>query len=202
MEPKGGERLHPAPGADRNRIEMDKAKWRTIPGFTKIGILGKSYGTSGEMRLRVDPGFEEDVLNAQYLFVDIAGSRIPFEIDRIRVAKDVLITFANVDDRDEAINLAGNDILLPEDEIDADKDPTPPSDLRFGHFVGFTITDNETSERVGVIVDIQEFPQQEMAIVKRGDAEVMIPLHEDLIVSVDEPGKHLVMDLPHGLLDL
>lgn len=179
---------------------MNKAKWRTIPGFTKVGILGKSYGTSGELRLRVDAGHEEDVIKAQFLFVDIHGSKVPFAIESMRAAKDVLITFSNVDDRDDAVHISGNEIYLPEDEIESRFIPT--TDFRFGHYVGHTIIDNESSNEVGKIQSIREFPQQEMAIVVRGGQEIMIPLHEDLIISADDEEGILVMDLPEGLVEL
>jgi 16S rRNA processing protein RimM len=45
-------------------------------------------------------------------------------------------------------------------------------------------------------------PQQEMAFVIHNGREVLIPLNESLIVSVDRENKTLLMDLPEGLLDM
>jgi 16S rRNA processing protein RimM len=44
-------------------------------------------------------------------------------------------------------------------------------------------------------------PQQEMAFLDYRGREVLIPLNEQLIISIDETQKHILMDLPEGLLD-
>ncbi len=41
-----------------------------------------------------------------------------------------------------------------------------------------------------------------MAFVIHNGREVLIPLNESLIVSVDRENKTLLMDLPEGLLDM
>jgi 16S rRNA processing protein RimM len=45
-------------------------------------------------------------------------------------------------------------------------------------------------------------PQQEIAVVVYQNKEVLIPLNEKLIVSIDEDKKVILMDLPEGLLTL
>jgi 16S rRNA processing protein RimM len=63
------------------------------------------------------------------------------------------------------------------------------------------VTDKTTGP-AGVITEVVEMPQQEMAFVLHHGREVLIPLNESLIISIDRENKTLLMDLPEGLLDM
>jgi ribosomal 30S subunit maturation factor RimM len=67
-------------------------------------------------------------------------------------------------------------------------------------WIGFTIYDKE--QIVGIIDDIEIFPQQIMASVNINKKMVLIPLVEELITTVDENQKKLIMDLPDGILTI
>ncbi|MEO0779705.1 MAG: 16S rRNA processing protein RimM, partial [Bacteroidota bacterium] len=73
--------------------------------------------------------------------------------------------------------------------------------LEYQRCVGFLLTDVQTGP-VGTIVEILEYPQQEMAVVRQEAREWLIPLHAGLIHELDEAERVLRMDLPEGLLDL
>ena len=45
-------------------------------------------------------------------------------------------------------------------------------------------------------------PQQHLAIVDYRGREVFIPLHPDIVVSLDEKAKKITLRLPGGLLEL
>jgi len=73
--------------------------------------------------------------------------------------------------------------------------------LIYQKYVSFEISDKTLGE-IGVIEEIIEYPQQEMAAVTYKDKEVLIPLNDQLIVKIDLDGKRIEMDLPEGLLAL
>ena len=52
----------------------------------------------------------------------------------------------------------------------------------------------------GVIEDIQIFPGQVMAMIRRKGQLVMIPLADALINEVSEAQKRIYMSLPEGIL--
>ncbi|MEM6699798.1 MAG: hypothetical protein AAF599_15455 [Bacteroidota bacterium] len=55
---------------------------------------------------------------------------------------------------------------------------------------------------IGVIEEVIEMPQQEMAVINYKDKEVLIPMNEDFILEILEEEKILKVELPEGLLDL
>ncbi len=173
--------------------------WRTIPGFVRVGICGKTHGTDGEIKLRIDQGREEDCLSSAFLFIDITGSKVPYAIDGIRRTGDLLVSFADVNDNTMASKFVGREVFIPSDEID--KEPLEvPSTLEFYFLTGMKMY--ASGEYIGLIEEVREFPQQEMAVVQHKGSEILIPLNQSLIVSVDEPANRVEMILPEGLLEL
>ena len=55
---------------------------------------------------------------------------------------------------------------------------------------------------LGAIEAIIEYPQQEMAALTIEGKAVLIPLNEQLIISIEAETKVIRMDLPEGLLAL
>ena len=62
--------------------------------------------------------------------------------------------------------------------------------------------DNEEMEveEVGEITDFIDIPNNPCIEVETKNGAVMIPLHEDLILSVDPENLEIVMQIPAGLL--
>jgi len=54
---------------------------------------------------------------------------------------------------------------------------------------------------IGTIDEVLEMPQQEMAFLKYKGRDVLVPLNEQFIQSVDEGNRRVMVDLPDGLLD-
>jgi 16S rRNA processing protein RimM len=56
---------------------------------------------------------------------------------------------------------------------------------------------------VGTIIDVIENPGQLLMNVRiKKDKEILIPLHEDLIIRIDNKKKIIKMDLPQGLIEI
>ena len=68
-------------------------------------------------------------------------------------------------------------------------------------WIGFNIIDS-SNHKSFEILRIEEFPQQLMAVVKKNDMEVYIPLNNEFISEIDDENETILMDLPEGLLDL
>jgi len=67
--------------------------------------------------------------------------------------------------------------------------------------VGFTAVDVDEGE-LGEITDVQEYPKQFIASVNYKNCEVLFPLNEDIIKSIDVVKEIVLVNLPEGLLDI
>jgi 16S rRNA processing protein RimM len=167
-----------------------------------IGLVRKPHGTKGEMKFTIEDPFFDDFLDASEVFIKMRGSILPFAIESIRGENDTIVRLREVDSIESALLLAGKEVFLLSENL-ADMLQLLNSEAETDHsdLAGFEIHD-ETEGQVGLISEVIEMPQQEMAIVKRGKKEILIPLNEDFILRIDASAKIVFMDLPEGLLDL
>ncbi|MDX1406855.1 MAG: ribosome maturation factor RimM [Saprospiraceae bacterium] len=174
------------------------SRWETIQTFTSVGVLGKAYGAGGEIRIRVDDAFLDRVMSAQFLFVRRSGSYVPYEVEGWRTARGLVVKLYGIDDAGAAALVAGDEVSLAgrhaaDLTIDADG-------LTYAHLIGFTVSDATLGE-LSVILDIQAYPQQEMAVISYQDKQVLIPLNPTFILHIDPQQRIISVDLPDGLLD-
>ena len=140
-------------------------------------------------------------MNAEILMIDIKGRPTPFFIEDIRFGNNIIAKFEDVNTPEAAMSISNKEIslresdLIPDDEREIEIETMP-----YEHCIGYTIV-NE-GETVGVIDNIVEYPQQEMAILNYKNKEVLVPLNQHFIKKVDDKNKVIEMVLPEGLLDL
>ena len=75
------------------------------------------------------------------------------------------------------------------------------SDDRYEKWIGYTFIDEELG-LIGKIEQILSLPGHFTALIMHDEKEVLIPLHESLIVRINKEKKELVFNLPSGLLNL
>lgn len=173
-----------------------------MKGYTKIGKTGSTHGAEGELKVSILDQYLEDVLLAGLVFLKVEGQAIPFFPLRFRPGKSLIMKVEDVDTPEEAARLVGLDILLrPEDMRPNEERDLPQDGPEYAYLSGYLLYDEVRGE-VGVIREVVEYPQQEMAVVDQGSTELLIPLHSHLIISVDRQENHILMRLPEGILDL
>lgn len=174
--------------------------WRTIPGFIQVGILGTTHGATGEMKFHVDDRYFDECLEVQFLFVEIEGDKVPFEVEGFRATQDLLVKFQRVGDPSDAADLIGCRVYLPSDEL-GKKRQREASGLNYINLDGMHLIDEEAGD-LGIIKEIRAFPEQEMAVITYRGNEVLVPLNDTFIQKVDEAARSVYVSLPKGLLDL
>lgn len=163
--------------------------------FVKIGTILKPVGTSGELKVEIGDEFIEDFVASPHIFVKINGAYVPYFIENIRENNYILFKMEEVDSPEAASRFTLKDIFLRE------KDLRETETIRESSKTGW-IDFEIWNENVlaGVIEDIQIFPGQVMAMMRRKGQLVMIPLADALINEVSEAQKRIYMSLPEGIL--
>jgi len=163
--------------------------------LVKIGFISKTHGFNGLVKLGVDEHFEEALTKAKFLFLSIDSYQIPFYIEKIELSNTITCKLEDVDSKESAQQYVGTAISLERKFV-----PDIEDNEEYNFLQGYMVLNRE--EQIGVLKEVQEFPEQLMAIIIAGEGELMIPLHENLIRNIDNVKKQLVFDLPEGLLDL
>lgn len=171
--------------------------------LTAIGYTRKTYGLQGLLKLRIEEQFLEDFLQAEVVFITQKGHPLPFFIEEVVEKGQLMVKLEEVDTKEAAQALTSCELFLRDKDILPDDERTyfPTSDLQFAFLVDYQLEDL-TKGLIGPILDVLEYPQQEMALVNYQSKELLIPLNEQLIASIKEEQKIIQVDLPEGLLDL
>ncbi|MBK8492182.1 MAG: 16S rRNA processing protein RimM [Saprospirales bacterium] len=170
--------------------------------YVQIGFTQKTHGVEGELRIFIEDNYVEDFLDSDALFIGVSGQIVPYFIEYIRGANDDILKLEDVASKEEAQKLTSSPVYLREadltPEINRDSTPYAP---QYEYLEGFEAVDKEKGS-LGPILRVEEFPHQEMAVVSYQGREALVPLHDQIIDSIDKKKKVIRFILPEGLLDL
>ena len=171
-----------------------------MENLLKIAKVSKSDGTDGAVVFSFLSFEPDDLEISEPVFVHFDGLPVPFFIESFvrRGANKAVVRLNDIRSFDDAEELVGKEVYV-KDEGEYEDEPD---------FIGWTV---ETSVAVlGKVTDFLDIPGNSCIEVTPdgGDPEapgtekgaVIIPLHEDFIVSADPATRTLVMSLPEGLL--
>ena len=159
--------------------------------FVEIGHTKKSHGVQGWLRVLIEPQYLEDIFEASALFISMSGQPVPYFIDGFDTKNELLVKLEDIDSKEAAAELSGKTILLRSKDLIPEEERNfilEEESLEFAFLIGFEIEALDKGS-IGRIQEVLDFPQQEMAIVDLHGKELLIPLHNDFIQSINEDQK-------------
>ena len=175
------------------------ARFPAVTDYFLLGKVLKSHGTGGQLRLLVEDKYKPYIKAGEFLFFDLDGAKVPYEIIGTDDDAHFVIALSGVDRKEMSDGLSGKECWVPV-ELVKKHHLKAPAQLR-DKWSDYTITDVDT-KRSYIILRTEEFPQQLMAVVNVDEAERYIPLNDQLILHIDKETKSIHMQLPEGLLGL
>lgn len=168
-----------------------------IPSLLQIAQVLKSNGTEGEVVVNFRDISPLDIEKEEPMFIYDDGLPVPLFIESIRPkgTSKALVKFEGVDSLLDAEELCTRGALYVEEDLYEFEDESSLPDLE-----GWTLL-GEDGEKVGAISGLEDIPGNPCIYVKVPSGEErMIPLHEDLILGMDEGSRTIQMALPEGLI--
>ena len=149
------------------------------------------------MKVKVDPFYLEDLLDQEAIFLETSSGPLPYFIQSIEaIAEDMaLLQLEDVDTKEKASALARTALIVPadgEEIVDAEE---------WNDIVGYFLVDKNMG-LIGKIDQLVEMPQQILAELHYQGKEILVPMHDDLILEVDDLEKKIIMELPEGYFDI
>jgi len=169
--------------------------------LVKIGHTKKTYGYQGALKVFVEDHFLDDFLEAEVVFLEIVGQKIPHFVKQIENEHQLLLSFEDSDTKEAAKRLTNKPLFMRRGDLSDELEAPLNELLILQQFIGFTIVDQKAGE-VGVVEDIIEMPQQYFAVVQYKGNEALIPINDQFLIGADPEKQILDMDLPEGLLEL
>ena len=162
----------------------------------------KSNGTDGELVMGFREIAPEDINLQEPVFIVFDGLPVPFYIESFskRGNTKALVRLTGICSMEDVEEITGKAVYIEEDQL-------PEMSLEedgFAALVGWMLLtpaeDEEALIEVGEITDFLDIPNNPCIDVETENGAVMIPLHEDLILSIDPEYQEIIMQIPAGLI--
>jgi 16S rRNA processing protein RimM len=136
---------------------------------------------------------------AELLFVEIDEIEVPFFITpksfRKKSSTTATILLDDIETTDHAEELVGHKIYLPETFR------PEPDEEDLSSLTGFKVIDHKHGE-IGIMDELLDFKANPVLRVLQGETEILIPVHEDIVKSIDVRRRTIRIKAPEGLIDL
>jgi len=163
-----------------------------------IGKIVATFGVKGELILLHALGKKTIFKKGDVLFIEFTkNAPLPFfvEASKARTSEESLVLLESITNKETAHKFIGKKVWVP--EIDFKKLAAKQSAISL---LGMLIVDN--GKPLAAIEEIIEQPHQILVKITLQNKEVLIPLHEEVIVKADKKNNQLHVILPDGLLDV
>lgn len=164
-----------------------------------LGKIVKKYSFKGELLVKLDTDDPSTYTKMESVFIDKNKSLIPFFIERSSLHKSTLlrVKFEDIDSEEDADKLLKSELYLPLEFL-----PQLTGNKFYYHeIVGFEAEDLSFG-LVGIVKGVNDTTNQAILEIDRNDSEILIPLIDDFIKSVDREQKKIILEVPEGLIDI
>ncbi|MBS4059024.1 MAG: 16S rRNA processing protein RimM [Bacteroidetes bacterium] len=163
-----------------------------------FGKVIKTHGILGGISIRIDADQPEVYKQLTMIFIEINKKLIPYFIQSLNInSNKAYVKLQDVDTIEKALELAGNEIFLPLELL-----PKLSGNRFYFHEVpGYKVID-ESFGLIGNIETVLEYPNQAVFQIYKENKEVLIPIHDDVILKVDRRSKTIHIKAPDGLIAL
>ena len=191
-----------------------------LDNLQQVAQVLKSNGTDGEFVMGFREIAPEDINLNEPVFIVFDGLPVPFYIESFtkRGNTKALVRLTDICSMEDVEEIAGKAVYIEEDNLPE----MTLEDDGFAALVGWTLltpgtpdqvgyddtdeaNDNDEEDgvilyEVGEITDFIDIPNNPCIEVETENGAVMLPLHEDLILSLDPENLEITMQIPAGLL--
>jgi len=156
----------------------------------EIGYFSKTHGIKGHLILKSEAEFYFEEVNA--FFIDSAGSKAPYFVSEIKETNNGLIVLLeDVNSVEKAKLLLGKKVFIDSQFLAEETED----------WVGYELIDTNYGS-LGKVTGVSDNGHQLLVNLIYREKEVILPLIENFIESIDEDSKTIRYNAPEGLIDL
>ena len=155
-----------------------------------VAKILKPFGTDGGVLVGLRSILPEDLKSDEPVYLVFDGLPVPFFVEDCtpKGPSKAIIRLTDIRNPEDAAELAGKEIFM---DVESEDDDSPD-------FEGWTLL--RRGELLGTVSGVEPIPGNVCLYVNTpAGNSVMVPLNENLVISVDEAGQVLDLDLPDGL---
>jgi 16S rRNA processing protein RimM len=166
--------------------------------YILLGRIIKVNGYEGAVTVKLEKLFFEKIPPLESVFLEIEGRPVPFFISDYEYSgADVLkLKFEGYDSVEKVSEYTGCLVYLTT-SVNIESKPDEVQKL-----LGYSVYIND-NVFLGKIAEIIPNPGQLLLkVISPGNKQILIPLHDHFIVSIDNKNGNIVMNIPEGLTEI
>ena len=163
-----------------------------------LGRITKVSGYEGAVTVKLERFLTGKLPNMESVFLEIEGRPVPFFIaDSDYSGADILkLKFDGYNSSDKVFEFVGCRVFLTTPQTADNKIEEIKS------LIGYTVL-TSGNRKIGSVEEVISNPGQWLlSVISDTDKTILIPLHENLIVRIDNKKKLLIMEIPEGLTEI
>jgi len=167
--------------------------------FFYLGKIIKTHGIHGELSGFVDADDPLVYSELHGVFVETRQGLLPYVFDELSIDQSgyCLFKIRGIDTIDAGRRFTGKKMFLPLSMLP----PLADNQFYFHEITGFSVID-ETHGNIGLITGVIDHAVQPLLQIMCQGKEIIIPVHDDIIVRLDKKEKTMYVRTPDGLIDI
>jgi len=163
-----------------------------FPAGVVIGV----HGLRGDLKVRPLSGDSTSLDSVNEVTLRGANKKSLYKVQKASRHKgNLLIRLEGINSIEGAEALIGCDVLISHDDLLS----LPENEFYWFQLEGLRVDDRQHGD-LGRIAEIFTTPAHDILVVRGPRGEVLIPVVDAFILSIDEDGKVMHVDLPEGLV--
>lgn len=157
-----------------------------------IGTIRRPHGKSGELQCQMDNAFWDEA-ESDFLILLLDGIFVPFRVEdwRGKGADSLIFRLKGVDTEVKALRLVNAEAYMLRRDLAEEAEEM----MTWQDLTGYEVLNSEHVVQ-GKVAAVDETTINTLLELEDGR---LLPVHEDLIIEIDEPQKRIILDLPEGL---
>jgi 16S rRNA processing protein RimM len=163
-----------------------------------LGKIARVNGYEGYVTVKLEKEYIDNLPEMEWVFIETDGKPVPFFISASEYCGEDLLKlkFEGYETFEKISEFSGYKIFLTTVREENIHENIQESVMGFK-----VISDN--GKYIGTITEIIQNPGQKLLkLVSPRNKEILIPYHEDFILSLDAGKKTIVVEIPEGLTEI
>ncbi len=169
-----------------------------IDSCYQLGYVIKAHGLKGDISIFIDADEPQAYRNLESVLILQDSQLVPFFISKIKLlGQKAILSLEDSHDIESAQLLKGAALYLPLTAL-----PKLADDQFYFHeIIGFIVQDKNLGV-IGPVTTVYDAGPQDLLAIEHQHKEVLLPINDETVISVNKDKKQIFVNMPNGLLDI
>ncbi|MGO9601965.1 MAG: ribosome maturation factor RimM [Candidatus Binataceae bacterium] len=174
------------------------ASERPSSQMIRIGRIAGPHGLRGALRYKPDNPDSDSLNEIDRITIDLAGVRRDYRlVDIGRIGHGMLkLDLEGIADANDAEALKGGIVMVAAAELP----PAKAQEFYYFEAIGCDVMLTDGS-RIGALAEIFSNGAHDVMVVREGNREILVPVVDHIVKSIDLQARRIVIEPVPGLLD-